>query len=62
MRDWLYVADHAAAIWAIMTAAPAGEIYNVGGENEWENIELLGRLIELVAERTGKSAASSAPR
>ncbi|MGO8693370.1 MAG: dTDP-glucose 4,6-dehydratase [Rectinemataceae bacterium] len=58
VRDWLYVSDHAAAIWAIMTAAPAGASYNVGGENEWENIELLGRLIELVAERTGRTAAS----
>ena len=33
-----------------------GETYNIGGENEWENIKLLGRLISIVAEETGGSA------
>ncbi|HUW39948.1 MAG TPA: dTDP-glucose 4,6-dehydratase [Rectinemataceae bacterium] len=56
VRDWLYVEDHASAIWTIMNKAADGESYNVGGENEWENIELLGRLIEIVAKKTGKSA------
>jgi dTDP-glucose 4,6-dehydratase len=58
VRDWLYVEDHASAIWTIMNRAAAGESYNVGGETEWENIKLLGRLIELVAEKTGKSLAA----
>lgn len=55
IRDWLYVVDHNAAVWTIMTRGRIGETYNIGGENEWENIRLLHRLIEIVAEETGKS-------
>ena len=56
VRDWLYVEDHAAAIWTVMNRASSGESYNVGGENEWENIRLLERLIDIVARKTGGSA------
>jgi len=55
IRDWLYVEDHNSAVWAVMTKGRPGETYNIGGENEWENIKLLDRLIELVAEESGKS-------
>jgi dTDP-glucose 4,6-dehydratase len=58
IRDWLYVEDHASAIWTIMRNAESGSSYNVGGENEWENIRLLEKLIDIVAARTGKGAAS----
>jgi len=54
IRDWLYVVDHNAAVWTIMTRGRIGETYNIGGENEWENIRLLHRLIEIVSEETGK--------
>jgi dTDP-glucose 4,6-dehydratase len=50
IRDWIYVEDHNAAVWKIMREGEAGRGYNIGGENEWENIRLLGRLIELVSE------------
>lgn len=50
IRDWLYVEDHNAAVWTIMHKGQAGSGYNIGGENEWENIKLLNRLIDLVAE------------
>jgi len=50
IRDWLYVEDHNAAVWTIMHKGEAGSSYNIGGENEWENIKLLNRLIDLVAE------------
>ncbi len=53
IRDWLYVEDHNAAVWTVMRKGRAGETYNIGGENEWENIKLLSRLIELVAEAKG---------
>lgn len=53
IRDWVYVEDHNEAVWTIMNRGRAGETYNIGGENEWENIRLLGRLIELVAEESG---------
>jgi len=49
IRDWLYVKDHANAIWAIMTQGKIGETYTVGGENEWENIKLVTTLCEKVA-------------
>jgi dTDP-glucose 4,6-dehydratase len=58
IRDWLYVEDHNSAVWAVMLEGKAGESYNIGGENEWENIKLLGRLIEIVAAKTGKSVES----
>jgi dTDP-glucose 4,6-dehydratase len=58
IRDWVYVEDHNEAVWTIMNNGRAGETYNIGGENEWENVALLRRLIELVAEEDGKSADS----
>lgn len=57
IRDWLFVEDHNEAVWTIMKSGAAGRTYNIGGENEWENIDLLNCLIELVAEETGKAAA-----
>ena len=56
IRDWLYVEDHNSAVWTIMRKGEAGRSYNIGGENEWENSRLLSRLIEIVAEETGKDA------
>ena len=58
IRDWVYVEDHNEAVWTIMNRGRAGETYNIGGENEWENIRLLGRLIELVAEESGRDTAA----
>ena len=49
IRDWLYVEDHNSAIWTIMRRGTVGETYNIGGENEWENIKLLNVLIDIVA-------------
>jgi len=54
IRDWLYVIDHNTAIWDIVTKGRFGETYNIGGENEWTNIELVNALCELMAELTGK--------
>jgi dTDP-glucose 4,6-dehydratase len=56
VRDWLYVDDHAAAVWTIMREGAAGERYNVGGGNEWENITLLAELIDIVAAKAGLDA------
>jgi len=49
VRDWLYVEDHCGAIWKILNKGKAGETYNIGGENEWENIELVIYLCEKIA-------------
>jgi len=53
VRDWLYVEDHCAAIWQILKNGKTGEAYNIGGENEWENIKLVNVLCELLAEING---------
>ena len=58
IRDWIYVEDHNRAVWQIMRQGRTGEKYNIGGENEWENIRLLEKLIELVAAELGKPADS----
>jgi dTDP-glucose 4,6-dehydratase len=49
IRDWLYVEDHNIAVWAIMQNGKTGQTYNIGGENQWENIKLLDLLIEITA-------------
>jgi len=49
IRDWLFVEDHNTAVWAIVNKGHTGEKYNIGGENEWTNIDLLQRLIDIVA-------------
>jgi dTDP-glucose 4,6-dehydratase len=54
VRDWLFVDDHAEALWVILTRGQVGQTYNVGGNNEWTNIAIVKRLIELVAEAKGK--------
>ncbi|MHC4843399.1 MAG: dTDP-glucose 4,6-dehydratase, partial [Planctomycetota bacterium] len=41
IRHWLYVYDHCTAIWKVLTAAPPGEIYNIGGYNEKTNLEVI---------------------
>jgi dTDP-glucose 4,6-dehydratase len=56
VRDWLYVVDHASAVWTVAQKGANGEGFNVGGETEWENIRLVETLCEVVAEEAGKSA------
>jgi dTDP-glucose 4,6-dehydratase len=53
VRDWVYVEDHNSAVWAVMQRGVAGEKYNIGGENERENIELLNALIAIVSKKAG---------
>ena len=54
IRDWLYVEDHNRAVWLIVNKGRTGQKYNIGGENEWQNIKLLHKVIELAAEKLGK--------
>jgi dTDP-glucose 4,6-dehydratase len=53
VRDWLYVDDHAKAIWMILQKGGKGQTYNVGGESEWKNIDLVHEIIRVVSELTG---------
>jgi len=57
IRDWLYVEDHNSAVWSVMQNGTSGETYNIGGENEWENIKLLEILIDIVASKAGLNSA-----
>jgi dTDP-glucose 4,6-dehydratase len=50
VRDWLYVYDHCTAVWQVLTKAPPGEVYNIGGCNEKTNMEVVG----LILNRLGK--------
>ena len=46
VRDWLYVEDHCRAIDAVLHKGKAGEVYNIGGSNEWHNIDLVKLLLK----------------
>jgi dTDP-glucose 4,6-dehydratase len=46
VRDWLYVYDHCTALWKVLTEAPPGEIYNIGGCNEKTNLEVLDLILD----------------
>lgn len=59
VRDWLWVEDHAKAIVAIFHKGRVGESYNVGGLNEWTNIELVRFLCQLMDRKLGRSAGES---
>ena len=54
VRDWLYVEDHCNAIWSIINNGKRGETYNIGGENEIRNIDIVNILCEKMAEIKGK--------
>lgn len=53
-RDWLYVVDHAKAIFQIFHEARTGETYNIGGFNEWKNIDLIRELISQMDKKLGR--------
>lgn len=57
IRDWLYVEDHCLAIWSVIERGQPGGTYNVGGNNEMKNIDVVTQLCRLVAEEAGKSEA-----
>ncbi|HYX83063.1 MAG TPA: dTDP-glucose 4,6-dehydratase [Gemmatimonadales bacterium] len=48
VRDWLYVEDHAEALWRVLTGGAVGTVYNIGGESEIANIEVVRNLLALL--------------
>ena len=60
VRDWLYVEDHARALYQVLTNGKIGETYNIGGHNEKQNIEVVFRLCELLEELTADNVHSLA--
>jgi len=59
IRDWLWVEDHASAIDIIFHQGKIGETYNVGGFNEWKNIDLVKRLCEIMDQKLGRAKGES---
>lgn len=60
VRDWLWVNDHAAAIDTIFHKGVVGETYNIGGNNEWKNIDLVMHLCELMDQKLNRESGTSA--
>jgi dTDP-glucose 4,6-dehydratase len=59
VRDWLYVEDHAAAIDLILHKGKIGETYNIGGHNEWKNIDIVQYLCDVMDEKLGRTPGES---
>ncbi|MCB9046444.1 MAG: dTDP-glucose 4,6-dehydratase [Chitinophagales bacterium] len=59
-RDWLYVVDHARAIDTVYHTGKQGETYNIGGFNEWQNIELIKILCTQMDKKLGRAEGESA--
>jgi dTDP-glucose 4,6-dehydratase len=60
IRDWLYVEDHARAIDAIFHKGKSGEVYNIGGNNEWKNIDLVQLLCHIMDKKLAREEGTSA--
>lgn len=58
-RDWLFVLDHADAIDKVFHEGRDGESYNIGGENEWKNIDLVRELCRQMDQKLGREEGSS---
>ena len=59
VRDWLYVVDHARAIDVIYHSDKVGETYNIGGHNEWKNIDLIKVLCRVMDKKLGRPEGES---
>lgn len=59
VRDWLYVEDHVRAIDTIFHNGKVGETYNIGGHNEWKNIDIIKELSRQMDEKLGRKKGTS---
>ena len=60
VRDWLFVVDHARAIDTVFHSGRLGETYNIGGFNEWKNVDIVHLLCRVMDEKLGRPAGTSA--
>ncbi|PXA03691.1 dTDP-glucose 4,6-dehydratase [Coraliomargarita sinensis] len=58
IRDWLYVEDHAEALYTVLTQGRVGETYNIGGNNEQNNLSLVKKICEIVGDELSRSVVS----
>ena len=59
IRDWLWVEDHARAIDVIFHSGKKGETYNIGGHNEWKNIDLIRLMCKIMDRKLGRTQGTS---
>ena len=57
IRDWLYVEDHVRGIASILEVGTPGEVYNIGGHNEWANLDVVNLLCRVMDERFASDSA-----
>ena len=59
VRDWLYVRDHAEALWTVLQKGKLGETYNIGGHNEWANLKIVELICDVIDEFLPKLGGNS---
>ena len=59
VRDWLHVRDHATAIEVVLKYAQPGSVYNIGGNNEWKNIDIVNLVCDLLDSRLGRATGEN---
>jgi dTDP-glucose 4,6-dehydratase len=59
VRDWLYVCDHAEALWTVLGRGKLGETYNIGGHNEWANLRIVELICDTIDEFLPKPGGNS---
>jgi len=59
VRDWLHVKDHSLAVEAVLKGGGVGQVYNIGGNNEWKNIDIVHLVCDLMDERLGRAKGAS---
>jgi dTDP-glucose 4,6-dehydratase len=59
VRDWLYVRDHAEALWQVLCRGTDGQTYNIGGHNEWANIRIVELICDLIDEMAPQLGGTS---
>jgi dTDP-glucose 4,6-dehydratase len=59
IRDWLHVKDHSLAVATVLKKGRAGEVYNIGGNNEWQNIDIVNLVCDLLDKKLGNAGDTS---
>jgi dTDP-glucose 4,6-dehydratase len=59
VRDWLHVKDHSIAVETVLKGGNAGQVYNVGGNNEWKNIDIVHLVCDLMDDSLGRAKGES---
>jgi dTDP-glucose 4,6-dehydratase len=59
VRDWLHVRDHAVAIETVLKGGTPGEVYNIGGHNEWKNIDIVNLVCDILDGKLGRASGAN---